>query len=57
MRMVMMARERERKARTRVVSVVRKWKRGWREGMLVGAGGVKDLELHGAEFLSGILRT
>lgn len=40
----MIARERDRKARTRVVSVVRKWKRGWREGMFGGGGseGVGD---------------
>ena len=34
--MVLMAKERERKARTRVASVARKWKRGWREGRLGG---------------------
>ena len=32
----MMAREREKKARRRVVSTVMMLKRGWREGMLGG---------------------
>ena len=35
-RKIVMARETEKKARMRVVSLVRKLKRGWREGMLVG---------------------